>query len=254
MAPTPSDIPARPRPIPLAKQAIAVVGASSGIGRATAAAFLDAGAAVAAMARRGELLRELVTERRPGADRTWTFSGDATVREDVQSFVDGAAERFGRLDVLVANTGLNIRGRAFGELTAESWERILAANLTAAFHCTQAVLPQLRRQGGGLIIYISSASVLGADASGAAYQAAKHGLSGLVGAVRFEERDRHIRTSIVFPGAVNTPLILQRPVPPTAEQLAVALQPEDVAAACLFVAGMPPHVAIPELVMRPALL
>jgi len=254
MASTAPATPARPRPVPLSEQVVGVIGASSGIGRATAAGFLDAGAAVAVMARRGELLRDLLAERRPGAARAWAFAGDATVRADVQAFIDGTVERFGRLDVLVAGTGLNIRARAFPELTAESWERMLAANLTSAFHCTQAVLPQMRGQGGGLIIYISSVSGIGPDASGAAYQAAKHGLSGLVGAVRFEEQDRHVRTSIIFPGAVNTPLILQRPTPPTPEQLAIALQPEDVAAACLFVAGMPPHVSIPELVMRPALL
>lgn len=246
--------PAQPRHIPVPEQVVGVIGASSGIGRATATAFLDAGATVSVMARRGELLRDLIAERRPDGARASAFTGDATVRADVQGFIEGTLERHGRLDVLVASTGLNIRARAFPELTSEAWERMLAANLTSAFLCTQIALPPMREQGGGLIIYISSVSGIGADASGAAYQAAKHGLSGMVGAVRFEERDRNIRTSIIFPGAVNTPLILQRPTPPTPEQLALALQPEDVAAACVFVAGMPPHVSIPELVMRPALL
>lgn len=247
-------VPEPPQPVPLPAQVVAVVGASSGIGRATAAAFLDAGCAVAVMARRGALLADLLAERRPDGARAWALAGDATSPADVRAFVAGTVERFGRIDVLVASAGLNIRARAFRELTPESWQRLLEANLTSAFHCTQAVLPQLRAQGGGLVIYISSVSGLGADASGAAYQAAKHGLNGLVGAVRHEETDRRIRFSIIYPGAVNTPLVLQRPVPPTPAQLELALQPEDVAAACLFIAGMPPRVAVPEVVLRPALL
>jgi len=239
---------------PLSEQSIAVVGASSGIGRAIAARFCVAGCAVSIMARRATLLQELLAEFRPGGDRAWAHGGDATVRADVQAFIDGTVGRFGRLDVLVVNAGLNIKGRALTELTPETWDRMIAVNLTSAFHCTHLALPHMRRQGGGLLIYISSVGALSADASGAAYQAAKHGLTGLAGAVRVEEKVHHIRTSIIFPGAVNTPLIMERPTPPTPEQLAAALQPDDVAAACLFVAGLPPHVAVPELVMRPALL
>lgn len=239
---------------PLGDQVIAVVGASSGIGRAIAARFLDAGCVVSTMARRGTLLADLIAEHRPGGDRAWSHAGDATVRTDVQSFIDGTVERLGRLDVLVINAGLNIKGRALTDLTPETWDRMIAVNLTSAFHCTHLALPHMRRQGGGLLIYISSVGALSADASGAAYQAAKHGITGLVGAVRVEEKAHRIRTSIIFPGAVNTPLIMERPTPPTPEQLAVALQPDDVAAACHFIASLPPYVTVPELVMRPALL
>jgi NAD(P)-dependent dehydrogenase (short-subunit alcohol dehydrogenase family) len=179
------------------------------------------------------------------------MAGDATRRADVEAWIAGTVQRLGRLDVLVCSAGLNIKARALAQLTPEDWSRLLAANLDSAFHCTQAALEPMRRQGGGLIVYISSISARYPDASGAGYQAAKHGLTGLANAVRWEEQRHGIRTTLIYPGVVNTPLVLQRPVPPTPEQLAVALQPEDVAAAVAFVVGLPDRVWVPELEMRP---
>ena len=233
----------------------AVVGASSGIGRATAARFLRQGWRVAVMARRAALLDALLqAEGAADGQRGWAHTGNATRLEDVQAFVDGTVARMGRIDALVLNTGLNIRDRALAALAPEDWRRMLAANLDSAYYGTRAALPHLRRQGGGLILYISSVGALQADASGAAYQAAKHGITGLANAVRVEEGRHGIRVSIVFPGMVNTPMVLERPVVPTPEQLAACLQPEDVAACCAFIADQPPHVMIPELVIRPALV
>jgi NADP-dependent 3-hydroxy acid dehydrogenase YdfG len=238
---------AEPRPT---SPVVAIVGASSGIGRAAAARFLGRGATVALMARRGGLLEEIVAERRPSGERAWAHAGDITVRSDVEAFIDGIYARYARLDALIVNAGLNIRNRALAHLTPADWRRMIAANLDGAFHCTHAALPRLRAQGGGLLIYVASVSARYADASGAAYQAAKHGLVGLANAVRQEEQRNGIRATVIYPGMVNTPLILQRPVPPTPEQLAAILQPDDVAAAIEFVAGLPAHVVVPDLEIR----
>lgn len=235
-------------------QVVAVIGASSGIGRATAARFLRAHWRVAVMARRGTLLQELLDAHGAAPDTGWAYAGDATQGPDVAAFLAGTMERLGRIDALILNTGWNIPNRALADMTPADWERVIAANLHSAFHGTHAALPLMRRQGGGLIIYVSSVGALAADTSGAAYQAAKHGITGLAGAVRVEEQRHGIRASIIFPGMVDTPLLDQRPVVPSPAQRAAALQPEDVAECCAFIARQPPHVLIPELVIRPALL
>ena len=244
--------PVSPAPAARPPLAVAVTGASSGIGRATAARFLARGDAVAVMARRGELLDQLITEHRPSGERTLAFPGDATERGAVDGFVRAAVERFGRLDVFVINAGLNVRARSLAELTPEVWHRMIAVNLDAAFHCTQAALPYLRAQGGGLLVYICSRAAHHIDGSGAAYQAAKRGVVGLANAVRFEEQRHGVRATVIYPGVVNTPLVLQRPAPPSPEQLAEALQPEDVAAAVEFVADLPSRVVVSDLEMAPA--
>ena len=177
--------------------------------------------------------------------------------EDTMSIrrpIDRIVERFGRIDVLVYATGTNIPDRTLDELTPENWDMMLATNLSGAFHCTQAVLPTMRGQGGGLIIYLSSVAVQLPDASGVSYQAAKHGLVGLAHGTFKEEQDNGIRTTVVFPGLTDTPLVLKRPTPTPPEVIAHALQPEDVAEACLFVASLPARVRVPELMLMPSRL
>ena len=235
-------------------QVAAVTGASSGIGRAVARRFLRSDGPVALLARRGALLDELVAQERPGGRDAWAYPGDATDPIAVQAFIDGAVARFERLDVLVLAVGWNVPDRALTALSPERFRALIDVNLHSAFLATHAALPHLRRQKGGLIIYISSVSALTPDASGAAYQAAKHGLTGLANAVRYEEQHHGIRASLVCPGVVDTPLLKQRPQPPSPQDLERALQTEDIAAACAFLAALPPRAVVPELVIRPTLL
>ena len=131
---------------------------------------------------------------------------------------------------------------------------MIAANLSAAFNLTQSVVPVLRNQGGGLIIYVSSAAAKKPDRSGVAYQASKAGVVGLAHGTMEEEREHGIRTTVIFPGLTDTPLVLKRPTPTPPEVLARALQPEDVAAACLFVLRLPARVHVPELLLYPSQL
>src|SRR5262249_44290092 len=147
-----------------------------------------------------------------------------------------------------------IPDRSLTRLTPETWEMMLATNLTGAFHCTQLALPVMREQGDGLLIYVATAAVGRPDLSGAAYQASKHGMVGLAHATREEEKRHGIRTSVIFPGLTDTPLLLQRPVPTPPEVVAQALQPDDVAQACLFLATLPPRACVPELTIVPATL
>lgn len=235
-------------------QTALVVGASSGMGRATARRFAAEGAAVALAARSGEALAALAVEIEAAGGHALAVPADVTDATAVDRMVARVKEAFGRLDVLVYATGTNIPDRSLERLTRETWEMMLATNLTGAFTCTQAALPLMRAQGGGLLIYLSTAAVQRPDLSGVSYQASKHGLTGLAHGTMQEEKARGIRTSVIFPGLTDTPLVLKRPTPTPPEAMAHALQPEDVAEACLFVAALPPRAHVPELILLPSRL
>ena len=234
---------------PLDGQVAVIVGGSSGMGRATALAYGRAGARLVVAARSADKLKNLAAEIGDGAVACAT---DARDLEQVNHLVRTTLDRFGRIDILVYATGTNIPDRSLADLSHETWEMMLSTNLTGAFNCTKVVLPTMREQKSGLIIYLSSGCVQSPDLSGVSYQAAKHGISGLAHGTFQEEQDNGIRTTVIFPGLCDTPLVLQRPVPTPPEVMAKALKPEDVAEACLFVATMPSRARIPEMVLLPA--
>lgn len=232
-----------------------VVGATSGMGRAAALLFAREGARVAVSGRRAGHLQDLGEQI--AAETGQTALGipcDVQDRAQVDSMLRLTRAQFGRLDVLVFATGTNIPDRSLERLTPETWEMMVATNLTGAFHCTQLALPGMREQGGGLIIYLSSIAKQGPDVSGVAYKASKAGLDGLSGGVNAEEKAHGIRSTLIYPGLCDTELVLKRPVQPTAEVLQQALQPEDVAEACLFVAALPERCHVPELWLVPSRL
>ncbi len=232
-------------------QVAIVVGASSGMGQATARALAEAGARVMVAGRRAENLQQLQSSH---PDYIRCCPTDVTSREQVNCLIRATLEAWNRIDILVYATGTNLPQRSLQQLTAAGWDDLLATNLTGAFHCTQAVLPAMREQTSGLIIYLSTGAVQRADVSGVAYQASKHGLSGLAHGTRAEERDHGIRTSVIFPGLCETEILHKRPAPTPREVLDKALQPEDVAAAVLFIAQLPPRAVVPELQLLPSRL
>lgn len=215
------------------------------MGRATAVLFAGEGADLVLMARRASELRALAEE----------VGGNPQVEAvdlcDRSAVID-AVSRAGPVDVAIHAAGTNLTRRALAVLDPADWDMMVATNLTAAYNLTHALLPGMRAAGGGLIIYVSSAAVQRPDVSGVAYQATKHGLVGLAHGAMQEEKGAGIRTTVLFPGLTDTPLVLKRPVPTPPEVMAKALQPQDVAAACLFVTTLPSRVHVPELMMVPA--
>lgn len=235
----------------LRDQVAVIVGASSGIGRETALRFARAGATTVLAARSQDKLHTLAEEIGSGS---MVCPMDVEDTSSVSRAMNVVVERIGRIDVLVYATGTNIPDRDLDALTADTWDMMLATNLSGAFHCTRSVLPTMRAQDGGLIIYVSSIAVRLPDASGVSYQAAKHGLVGLAHGTFVEEQDNGIRTTLIFPGLTDTPLVLKRPTPTPPEVMAHALQPEDVAEACLFAASLPARARVPELMLMPSRL
>ena len=240
-------------PVSVNGQVVVVVGASSGIGRAAALLFAREGATVVAAARREDRLQSLKEELAKEQREITVRRADAAIPEDMQQLAQETLEHFGKIDVLVFATGTNIPDRAMARLTPQLWNSVVEVNLNGAFYATYAVLPSMRKAGGGHLIYVASISGVITDVSGAAYQASKRGLLAMAHAIRLEEKQNSIRTSVICPGLVDTELLEKRPVKPTPEILAQALQPEDVAETILFVAKLPPRAAIPELHLMPTL-
>jgi serine 3-dehydrogenase len=236
--------------VSLKNQVVLVVGASSGIGRASAVLFAREGAQVIASARRGDRLRSLEAEMAAEGHSIAISPADASNALEMEKL----GERAGKVDILVFAAGTNTPDRAMSRLNAQTWDMMIGANLSSAYYATRAVLPMMKERGSGHLIYVSSISGIMPDVSGASYQAAKRGLLGLAHAIRVEEKERGIRTCVVCPGLVDTEILEKRPVKPPAETLAKALQPEDVAEAILAVAKLHPRVAVPEFQILPTLL
>lgn len=239
-------------PVSISGQVAVIVGASSGIGRAAAVLFAREGSEVVAAARREDRLQSLKDEM-AREQRTITIRrADASVVEDMQQLAQETLQQFGRIDILVVASGINTPDRSMQRLTPQIWDSLIDVNLNGAFYATHAILPSMRSAGSGHLIYVSSVSGVMADVSGAAYQASKRGLIGMAHAIRMEEKKNGIRTSVICPGLVDTELLEKRPVKPSPEELARALQAEDVAETILHVAKLPPRASIPELLLMPA--
>jgi NADP-dependent 3-hydroxy acid dehydrogenase YdfG len=213
---------------------VVVVGASSGIGLATARAFAELGDTVHAAARRSVHLDGVVSHQ-----------CDVTDRESVAAL----AAAVGAVDVLVVAAGTNIPRRRLHELTGDAWDGLIAANLTGTWNVVRAFLEPLV-ESGGTIVLIGSVSGSWPDRSGLGYQSAKAGVLALARGIGYDA-DGAVRVTAILPGVVDTPILDNRPEPPSDEQRARMLHADDIAAACVFVAGLPPRAYVPELTILP---
>jgi serine 3-dehydrogenase (NADP+) len=238
----------------LKDRVVVVIGASSGIGRETAILFAREGSKVMASARREERLRDLAMEMAAAGCAIAIHPADATRVSDMEDLARATREKLGEIDALVYVTGDNTPDRSLKRLTPAIWDAMVSVNLNGAYYATHAVLPAMRERGSGHLIYVASVSALAGDPSGAAYQAAKRGILGLAHAIRYEEKENGIRTSVICPGLVETDILVKRPVRPGPEMLAKALQPIDVAEAILSAAKMPQRANVMELHLWPTLL
>jgi NADP-dependent 3-hydroxy acid dehydrogenase YdfG len=227
---------------PLSGRVAVVAGASSGIGAATARAFAEAGAHVHAAARRTPSLGNGIVGHEL----------DVVDRAAVEAFAQ-ALTADGPIHIVVVAAGSNLRDRSLDRLTPEGWDALIAVNLTGAFNVVRAFLGALRESRGDAIL-IGSVSGSWPDVSGSGYQAAKAGLLAFARGAALEEHSRGVRVTTVLPGVVDTAILDSRPEPPSAELRAHMLQPEDVAAACLFAATLPPRAHVPELTILPTVL
>ena len=228
-----------------------VTGGATGIGLAVARQFAAEGATVVICGRNRERL-EAAALSIGGAGAVHPWPLDVTDRIRVGELVGKVIDRFGKIDILVNNAGVNVVERTMERIEPESWDYIMAVNATGAFNVAAEVLPHMRGRGDGLIVNVTStAGCRASDLGGAAYSASKHAMDAFTKVVSLEEGHRGIRATVVAPGEVDTPLLEVRPVAVSDEHRAQILRPEDVAAAVLFVATLPPRAHVPELIIKP---
>lgn len=233
----------------LAGKSAWVTGAGSGIGRAIAIAFAAEGAKVALTGRRTAPLEETAAMIGGGAV---IAPADLTDDKQVAAALAKVEATIGGPDILVNNAGVNLPKRYLHQLTPEAIRTLVDGNLTAPFLTSVAVLPGMRRRGGGHLIQIASMAGKGISfLSGPGYTAAKHGFVALSQSINQENGIHNIRSCCICPGEVATDILKNRPEPVPAEDIERLLQPEDIAAMALFVATLPPRANVTEMLVTP---
>jgi NADP-dependent 3-hydroxy acid dehydrogenase YdfG len=236
-------------------QVVAITGASSGIGEATALACVEAGAAVALAARRLDRIEGLADRINSGGGRALAIATDVGEEDQAKAFVDRAHAELGRLDALVNNAGVMLLGPINGAPT-EEWRRMIHANVFGVMYCTHAAVPLMLEQGSGSIVNVSSVAGRVARAGSGVYNATKWAVGAFSEALRQEVTTSNIRVTLIEPGAVATELVGHNR-PQIIEAMRSGFQgiepiaAEDIAGAILFVLGQPQNVSINELLVRP---
>ncbi|WP_374469615.1 SDR family oxidoreductase [Phenylobacterium sp.] len=229
-----------------------VTGAGSGIGQASAVALAQAGAIVALSGRRPEQLAETAELVRAVGGESHVAPLDVADPSQVEAAAADVIGRLGRCDILVNSAGFNVRDRAWGAVNPQAFQSVIEADLNGCFYTSQAVLPTMRANRGGLIIQISSwGGRYVSPVTGPAYTAAKAGLNALSESLNQAECVNGIRSCCICPGEVATPILKNRPVPVSAEDQARMLQAEDLGELVAFVARMPATVCVNEVLLSP---
>jgi clavulanate-9-aldehyde reducatase len=242
--------------VDLADRVIAITGASSGIGEATALACARAGAAVALAARRTDRIQALAERIAQEGGRAIAVQTDVGEESQARAFVQRAHADLGRLDVLVNNAGVMLLGPIAGADT-EEWRRMIHANVFGVLYCTHAALPLMSAQGSGHIVNVSSVAGRVARAGSGVYNLTKFGVGAFSESLRQEAVAMGVRVTLIEPGAVATELAGHNR-PEIREQIAERfgdierLRAEDIATAVLYAIGQPPHVSINEVLVRPS--
>ena len=234
---------------------VAITGASSGIGEATARVLGERGAKVGLGARRVGHLEDVAAGLRDRGGQAVVCATDVTRRDDLERFVATAVEQFGRLDVLVSNAGISKIG-PMSDLDVEGWSAMIDVNLKGVLHGIAAALPVFRRQGNGHFVTTVSTAGLKIVPNQAVYAATKNAVRTLLEGLRQESTDGVVRTTAISPGFVNTNLDSSIDDATVREQVrrnmdAFGIPPQAVAEAIAFALDQPAGVEIGEITVRP---
>lgn len=187
-------------------RSIVVTGGSLGIGRAAAELLARRGAAVAVVDRDDDNGKQVCDRIAAAGGKCSFFRADVSDADEVQSAVENAADKFGKVDGLVVSAGIQRYGTAV-TTSDEQWDEVLGVNLRGAWHAARSTIPFIEQAGGGSIVNVSSVQALASQPNVLAYTVSKHGLLGLTRSVAMDFADSNIRANAVCPGTVDTPML-----------------------------------------------
>ena len=228
------------------KEKVAVVtGSSSGIGKAIALRFGAEGAKVIVTARRMALCEATVAQISKAGGEAWAIQTDVADEHQVERLIEGAVKRYGRLDILVNNAGVVAGGR-LAETTTKAFDEVMNVNLRGTFFCCRAGFTQMKKQGGGTIINMSSVAGVQAWAGTGIYSASKHGILALTKSLADEGKPYHIKVSAICPGGVADEL-----VDASREEIirSEKIDPFDVADTALYLATLGKYSVVHQIVI-----
>ncbi|MEK2495503.1 SDR family oxidoreductase [Kitasatospora purpeofusca] len=233
---------------------VAITGASSGIGEATAAHLAERGALLVLGARREDRLNAVVDRITARGGTATGVLVDVTRREDLRRLTDTAVERFGRLDVLVSNAG-TMAVSPFDDLRQDDWDAMVATHITGLLNGIAAALPLFRRQRSGHFVTIGSTAAYTVKSPQGVYAATKTAVKVLTEGLR-QESGPHLRVTLVSPGFTRTEGIGKGAAPEIAAAMTrqrdeIAMPPSAVAAAVGFAIEQPEGIDVGEIVVRP---
>jgi NADP-dependent 3-hydroxy acid dehydrogenase YdfG len=229
-----------------------ITGGGTGIGEAGARALAAEGWTVVISGRREAELARVADAIKAGGGSVETMPLDVSKVADVNKVAERILAHHGRIDLLVNSAGINVPKRSWADLEQDGWDKLVEINLSGVMYCMRAVLPAMRAQKDGCIINVASwAGRHVSKMTGPAYTATKHAVLALTHSFNMDEYVNGLRACCLSPGEVATPIMKLRPVPPSDEVMAQMLQPDDLGRTIAFVANMPKHVCVNEILISP---
>lgn len=238
----------------LKDQVCIITGGGSGIGRATALRLAKDGCRIALIGRTLKKLENVKSEIEDLNGTAITFSLDVADYSAVEKMASDVTDQFGRIDILINNAGHSSTHRRLLNTTPDEIRSVIDSNLIGTFYCAKVVAPTMLKAKSGTIINIASvAGVSPGPFSGFAYGCAKMAVIGFNTFLNADLKNSGVRSSVIIPGEVDTPIIDNRPIVPSAEARATMVGVDEVADVIFMIATLPPRTNIPELVIRPTI-
>ena len=232
--------------MPRLKEKVAIVtGSSSGIGKAIALRFGAEGATVVVAARRMAFCEQTVAQIAKNGGEAWAMQTDVADERQVEQLIEHTVKRYGRLDILVNNAGI-FGGKRLADTTTKDFDEVMNVNLRGTFFCCRAGFRQMKQQGGGTIINMSSVTGVQAWAGTGTYSASKHGIMALTKSLADEGRPHHIKVSAICPGAVADELVDASPEDILRSE---KIDPFDVAETAVYLAVLGKYTVVHQIVI-----